>query len=160
MSPSFFVLWRKERERMAMVAALLIFRSSFVEELQFSRWVHQEALIFETRSGCHDGHGTFYLLLDLHIWPLTRSGCAGVRTWRPFLCSDHGAGSISVLDDGFDPWNWLSALLFDTAAFPVTSPLLSSSSESRSWHRYSHRFAGFSLQFTAWSPCWCLPESS
>ena len=35
MSPSFFVLWRKERERMETVAALLMSRSSFIEGLQF-----------------------------------------------------------------------------------------------------------------------------
>ena len=37
-------------------------------------------------------------------------------------CSDHGAGSISVLDDGCDPWDWPSALLFDVAALPVAAP--------------------------------------
>jgi len=37
MSSFFFVQWRKERERMETVVALLVFRSSFVEERQFSR---------------------------------------------------------------------------------------------------------------------------
>jgi len=36
MSPFFFIQWRKERERMAMAATLLMVRSLFVKEFWFS----------------------------------------------------------------------------------------------------------------------------
>ena len=52
MSPSFFVWWRKKRERMAMIAALLMFMSPFVKEFQFSQWSHQVASALVTRPGC------------------------------------------------------------------------------------------------------------
>ena len=47
MSSSFF-RWRKESERMETVAALLMFKGSFVEGLQFSRWARQGTSVFMT----------------------------------------------------------------------------------------------------------------
>ena len=67
MYPSFFVRWRKKRERMAMIAVLLMFMSLFVKNFQFSRWYRQVASALVTRPDYQEGHGMFYLLLSLHI---------------------------------------------------------------------------------------------
>ena len=58
--------------------------------------------------------------------------------------SVHGAGSIGVLGDGSDSWNWSSALMWDAAALPGFVP--SSSLELRAWRRSPPRLAEFSLQ--------------
>jgi len=41
MSPSSFVWWRKERKRVVMSIALLMFESPFVKEFHFLRWVRR-----------------------------------------------------------------------------------------------------------------------
>ena len=66
MSSSFF-RWRKERERMETVAVLLMFKGSFVEGLQFSRWARQGTSVFMTRPGCEEGQIRLLILLGLHI---------------------------------------------------------------------------------------------
>jgi len=59
MLPSFFVRWRKERERVVMVVVLLIFRSSVVEELWFLRCASPESSAFVIRLGCQGGQRMF-----------------------------------------------------------------------------------------------------
>ena len=84
------------------------------------------------------------LLLDLHFWYLIRSGCAGIGVDASlFPHSVHGAGSIGMLDDGFDSWDWLSALLWDVAALPGFT--LSSSLELPAWFQYPSYLVGFNL---------------
>ena len=73
------------------------------------------------RPDCQEGNEMFWLLLYLHVWPLTRSGWQGLGLDAPFLpCGNHRAGSIRVLDDGSGPCNWLSVLLLNAAALPTT----------------------------------------
>ena len=69
------------------------------------------------------------VLLSGKIWNVLAStwyvhlGSDQIRSGRSWssMFSDHGEGSICVLDDVFDPLDWPSVLLFDAFALPATS---------------------------------------
>jgi len=62
----------------------------------------------------------FYLICTSGLWPDQIGQELGLDV--PFLPrSDHGDGSIWVLDDVFDPWDWPFVLLFDASALPASS---------------------------------------
>jgi len=50
---------------METIVALMMFRSSFVEKDQFSRWARQGTLIFATRLSCLEGYSRFFCLVGL-----------------------------------------------------------------------------------------------
>ena len=158
MSSSFFIRWRKEREGgdgcCASDVHEFIYRGTSIFAMGPSRiFGFRDEARLSGRIGMTLASAWSAHMVSDQIRP-----GGGWGSMPLFPHSVHGAGSICVLDDGFDSWGWSSALMLDAAALSGFAP--SSSLELQAW-----RYILLILQASICSskrdlPCWRLPGSS